>query len=446
LALCLGGCHQAAPAAESADDEAEPIAVVVEPVRRETIELTLSGVGLVMATPGGRTQVSNVIEGQVTEVLVAEGDSVEAGQPIARLDDRLAQIELADALAARDELSATLAALKAPPREPERMQAELDVERAKIATGIAEKALARLEPLRLRGEISEQQLFEARERVHDAQLAASAAAQRQRALLQGPTPEAIREAEAKVTRAETAIRSVRSRIELYTLKSSRAGVINRVSANPGQWLAIGTSVAEVIHADEVLVQVGVSPRDAARVALKQRATIIQRTAGGIKTSATSPHEDAQHEGGAQHAEASDSLVGEVSFIGREALAANGLAPVDIRVKNPNGALRLGTLVDVAIVIGALRDVLTVGESAIVPGEEGSQVIAVEDGKTKLVNVEVGPHDRGRVQVIAKALHEGDQIIARGAYNLPEDTPVAAEQADEGAAESATGAESEKAPR
>jgi RND family efflux transporter MFP subunit len=380
-----------------------------------------------------------MIEAQVTEVLVAEGDSVAAGQPIAHLDDRLAQIDLADAMAARDELAATLAALKAPPREPERLQAELDIQRAKIAKDIADKALAKLEPLRERGEISEQQVFEARERVHDAQLAADAAAQRQRALLQGPTPEAIREAEAKVTRAETAIRSVRSRMELYTLKSSRAGVINRISANPGQWLALGTSVAEVIHADEVIVQVGVSPRDAARVAVKQAATVSQRH--GAEAAPASDAKSGDEAAG---------LRGEVSFIGRETLVANGLIPVDIRVMNPQAALRLGTLADVEIIVGAVRDALTVSESALVPGEEGSQVIAVEEGKTKPVAVEVGVHHDGRVVVTAKELHEGDQVVVRGAYNLPEDTPVkdenAAEQessAKEGAKEPASDQDAKK---
>ena len=165
-------------------------------VRRANLDVSLDALGIVVGLPGSRVQVTNAIEGQVVEVLVTEGQEVQTGQPIARLDERLRARRLERQARGADELAATLAVLKATPREPEprrsrtRFAAYSRRTRGgsvgpRAAGAVAEK----------RGEISEQQFFEAKERVRDAELAEQAAGQRQKALLQGPTPEAVHEAQ-----------------------------------------------------------------------------------------------------------------------------------------------------------------------------------------------------------------------------------------------------------
>ncbi|MEX2185171.1 MAG: efflux RND transporter periplasmic adaptor subunit [Pirellulales bacterium] len=315
-------------------------------------------------------------------------------------------IDLADKQAARDELAATLAVLKTPPREPERLQADLDVRRAQVAKEVAQAALDRLDPLARRGEISEQQVFEAANRVRDAELAEQAADQRRKALLQGPTPEAVHEAETKVARAEAAIAGTETRLKYYSLAAPRVGVINRVTTNPGQWLTVGTLVAELIDADNVLVQVGVPAAEAWRVKVGQTAAVSPRGVNG--------------------AAAGEPLAGKVAFVGLEAQAANGLVPVNIRVDNAEGKLRLATVAAADIVVDSLANVLAVPERAVVPSEEGAVVMAVRDGKIEVVAVEIGARDQGLVQVTSPDLREDEVVVIGGAYNLPEGTAVTSE--------------------
>ena len=102
LALVLSGCGGGAPAAAT---EAGPTAAA--PVAPSNIAIVSEG----RVVPAEDVQLSFFTTGQVDEVLVAEGDSVQAGDIVARLGNR-EQIE-AQIAAAESELVAANQALKA---------------------------------------------------------------------------------------------------------------------------------------------------------------------------------------------------------------------------------------------------------------------------------------------------------------------------------------------
>ncbi len=94
--MLLAGCSDLAPSAETQTNEQSGAVVVqVEPVRIATFEKVISGVGTCTAIPTHQSSITAAVDGLVDKILVAEGTRVTAGDPLIRLDDQLAQNELA---------------------------------------------------------------------------------------------------------------------------------------------------------------------------------------------------------------------------------------------------------------------------------------------------------------------------------------------------------------
>jgi RND family efflux transporter MFP subunit len=406
---CLHGTHELEPN----EHGEKPVAVEAEPVREMRMEQILRSIGTTSPLPSNRVIVAPAVEGIVAEILVDEGDEVKAGQPIVRVDDRLAQRELAERKAARAELEAQATLLKAPPRPEEQHVADMEVERARVAEELAQTVVDRLIPLNRRKEISDQQLFEAQQKQRDAKLARQVAEGHRTVLMLGPKAEAVAEVEAKIARADAAIMSAETRLAYFTLTSPRPGYVEKINCHPGQLLAVGTVAAEVLDWSQVRITVGVPARDAALLRNGQEARILD------------DHDalDAASHEAAGHEEEEEPLVGKIVFIGAEATSETGTVPVHVHVSNHDQRLRLHTVVALEIVVNVVPDALVVPESAVVELEEGPTIAIVHEGKAEILHPKVGLRQHGLIQVIDDELHAGDLVITRGGYNLPEDTPL-----------------------
>lgn len=97
LALLLGACGGDGPGAQQGRGEQPPAVVTVTPVTTESLSLTREYTGRVS---GFRTiEVRARVEGILEERLYDEGESVEAGDPLFRIDQRPLQIALDNARA-----------------------------------------------------------------------------------------------------------------------------------------------------------------------------------------------------------------------------------------------------------------------------------------------------------------------------------------------------------
>src|SRR6476646_6962822 len=169
------GCERSA-AVTIADEggaaaEEEPsVVVVVQPVEKRKLGQTVTALGRCEAMPQRWALVTPVIEGRVDAILAKPGDQVAAGQPIVQLNTTLAQADVAEKLAARDSLDASLRALESLPRTEEQKGSKLAVDQADIAKQRAQAVLDRLRPLRERNEVPDAQIFEAEMGLKQAEL------------------------------------------------------------------------------------------------------------------------------------------------------------------------------------------------------------------------------------------------------------------------------------
>jgi len=405
LLFALAGCgHGGASSAEEAHSgEAEAVVTVqVEPARRETVVETVEGLGRCEALPDHLATLNPAVEGHVHALLVEQGASVEKGQPIVELDNAVAKADLAEKTATRDGLKASLALLNSRPRPEERRANELAVAQAKIAVERAERTAEQLRPLRASRTVSDQQVYEAEKAVDTAKLQLATAEAQLTVQTMGPRPEAVAEAEAKIKTAEGAVEFSKVHLDLHTIRSPITGVLDSLTCHPGQTIAIGAAIGEVVDTRRLFASVWLPTRHASSVKVGQSAE--------IKLDVASEGEEGV-------------MKGKVAYVGRVADAQTGNLPVHVLVENPKGLLTLGQTVQVTITVSEKPNVLTVPVAAIVDQGEGPVLSVIRGGKTVSLHPEIGSSHAGRVEVSKIELKPGEPVIIEGGYNLPEGTPV-----------------------
>lgn len=170
---------------------------------------------------------------EIRSLGVKRGDRVEAGAPIATLEDSEVRIAVAQADAALAQAEAQLANLKQG-RRPEEL-AVLEAARlsAAAAKAAAERTLARIEDLSKRGIAAQADLDAARTQM-DQTSAALAQAEANMAVAKLPArPEEIRAAEQAVSQAKAVRDQASWRLSKRSLLAPAAGRINDVIRNPG---------------------------------------------------------------------------------------------------------------------------------------------------------------------------------------------------------------------
>ena len=197
-----------------------PATVRIDVARSEPLETWRESTGQIRASR--RSVLAAEEEGLVAEVLVREGEPVQAGQIVARLDDTRAQLELRRA-------RAVLAASHAAAAEREAL---LDN---------AQRDLDRVQATFDRGGGNEREIDTARTELAAAQARLDAA-------------------KADVTLNEVLVDLAQERVEDMTIRAPFAGRIVRRIAEAGQWLGGGDSVAEVVSLGVVEAWVDVPER------------------------------------------------------------------------------------------------------------------------------------------------------------------------------------------
>jgi RND family efflux transporter MFP subunit len=404
------------PGSEADGDREKEIRVTVrvEAARRSTVADTVEGLGRSEAIPAKLATLTPAVEGHVHDLLAKQGDTVRKDQPIVELDKAVALADLAEKTATRDSLKASLALLKSLPRPEERRANELAVEQARVAVERARAVLDKLKPLRSSNLASEQQVFDAEKALQAAALQQRTAEAQLHAMMIGPRPEAVAEAEAKITVAEGAVAFSRAHLDFHTIRSPIDGVLDSLTCHPGQTIAIGAPIGEVVDTNQIFVSVYLPERSAQAVRAGQRARV--RIAESRQESSPAPAtEDAR-------------LEGKVDFVGRIADPQTGNLRVLILVDNTAGRLTVGETMGVTIAVGERTGVLEVPSIAILDLGEGPVLGVVRDGKTVALHPELGTSHEGWVAISGTDLKEGEPVIIDGGYNLPEGTPVEVQQA------------------
>jgi membrane fusion protein (multidrug efflux system) len=116
------------------------------------------------------------------------------------------------------------------------------------------------------------------------------------------------------------------------------------------------------------------------------------------------------------------FTGQITAIAPQ-IDVNGRAlQIRAHVPNPDGILRSGLFVRVAIAAASRENALLVPESAIVPEGEARFAFVVENGKVRRVPVKLGERRIGEVEVL-EGLSAGQEVVTAGQQRLRDGAAV-----------------------
>lgn len=340
----------------------QPASVVVAPVERKPITVASRLVGTV--EPMMRSTVAAEQAALLQERHFDEGQTLEKGALLAKLDDSLLTRRLASTEAALRSSQAQL-------QRARLLEQNFSRERDRI-TGLYEQSVA-----------TEKEYYDAINEHERAQ--ASIAVE-----------------EATVAERQAAVDELKIQIEKTSVVAPFAGVVNRRYVEVGQWVRQGDPVAELVALDPLYVRTGVPEGVLARLKPGTTARFSVDALGGREFEA------------------------QVAEILPVADPESRTFAVRLRVENPERVLRPGMFARVTFT--QRDDTwLVVPKDGIVRVRGQPMVILAVNGMARGVPVTLGAGDATSQAVRSEGLKENDQVITRGNEGLMDGMPVQVQQ-------------------
>jgi HlyD family secretion protein len=211
--------------------------------------------------------------GRVIGRTVREGDRVQSGQLIARLDDAEQQSQLALRRAELAAAEAQLAELEAGSRPQEIAAAAATLRSAEADRDRVRLDFARQEELRKKQVISDRDFETAQAQLKVAEARAAEAAERLKLIQEGPRVETIRQARARTEQARAAVALATTQLENTRLTSPLAGVVLSHNIEPGEFVSAGTPVVTVAETTHLWVRAYLDQPDLGRVRHGQKVVV-----------------------------------------------------------------------------------------------------------------------------------------------------------------------------
>ena len=220
------------------------------------------------------------LPGRVTERPVFEGDSVKAGQLIARLDDaeQKEQLDLSRAELAGSE--AALAELEAGSRPQEIASAEATLRSANAELNRVQLDFVRQQDLRTKNVIADRDFETAQAQLKVAEAHASETAERLKLVREGPRTETIQQARARVAQVRASVALAETHLAETRLYSPLTGAVLSHNIEPGEYVSAGTPIVTVADTLHTWVRAYVNQTDLGRVQLGQKLVVHTDTAPG----------------------------------------------------------------------------------------------------------------------------------------------------------------------
>ncbi|OWK39066.1 efflux RND transporter periplasmic adaptor subunit [Fimbriiglobus ruber] len=354
------GCGRAP---QSAEKDPPPAPIKWEEARQLFLEEWTELVGSTQPLPDHAARVTSPVAGRVLAVLpkngekpIVEGQLVEEGEVLVRLDATAIHANLAKAEAAKKVL-----------------QAERDV--AAVTVKQASLDVKSLEDLKQTPNTS----------------LVSPIALEKAALALESARASVLALDRKLEAADKEEAALKLEIQLFVLTAPRKGRLGRLQVVIGQTLPAGAAVAEVLGIDdEIDVLCFVSAADARKVQLGQSA----RVGGFDKDSATEAGADPE---------------GKVVFVADQAEAETGSFAVKIRFPNRDLKLRANSVARVRILTRPGKSCWAVPESALLEDQDPPGIVLVEDvAVTK--NAEGKDEQTGKVRRLRAVIGVRDRIL------------------------------------
>lgn len=367
---------------------------VAQPVKSYKVSRTYTGETAALRT----SRVGFERGGNLVSVSVREGDRVQSGQPLARLDIRNLEAQRLQLEADKAQALAVLAELEAGPRIEDIAAAEATVRRIKQDLALKRTQRSRREFLYERGAISQEELdeFAYGQGVQQAQL--EEARSRLAELRNGTRPEQIQAQRAAVQQLDAAIAELNVNIQKSTLRAPFAGIVSSREVDEGTVVNAGQSVIRLVENAAPEARIGMPTITASKLQLGDAQTV---TLNGNRYEATVT-----------------AILPEVDPETRTQVVVFQLDPTAVPNINPGQTVRAEISETVPtdgiwLPISALtQDIRGLWSTyLIVPIDEGEDSYEVQPESVEIL------HQEGDKALVRGTLEAGDLVVAEGVHRL-----------------------------
>lgn len=220
------------------------------------------------------------VGGRISQIEFEEGDRVEPGQTVARLDDTPYRDEVNLARARQSQAAAELHKFQTGSRPQEIAQAEALVAERRATLHNLQLEYRRSKNLVAEGAVSRQSFDNAAARLQEAQARLATAREGLRLAREGFRTEDIAAARAGLKAAEAALAGALTRLADTTITAPATGTILTRVEEPGAIVQAGQTVAVLSLLDPIWVRVYVEEPDLGRIRPGMEADVFTDTAPG----------------------------------------------------------------------------------------------------------------------------------------------------------------------
>jgi membrane fusion protein, multidrug efflux system len=215
-------------------------------------------------------------------------------------------------------------------------------------------------------------------------------------------------AEAQLKSTEAHVGEIKATIERKTIRAPFSGILGIRQVNLGQYLAAGQAIVPLQSLNPIYVNFGVPQQDAPNVKIGRELHVTSDELHGLE------------------------FTGRVTAIDSVVDESTRNITVQATLYNPGNKLRPGMYVQVAVGMGASRDVVALPASAINYAPYGDSVYVVSDLKDPKTGkaykgvrqqfVKVSG-SRGDQVGIVSGVNAGDEVVTSGVFKLRNGAPV-----------------------
>jgi len=236
------------------------IEVDTEKVEKRTIKETVSASGRIF--PGKEVKISSDVSGEIVELYVMEGDSVKAGQLLAKIDPEayvsVVQQGQAGLSRAKSQLALSKSQKESSLAAKEQILAQLNNAQKIHERNVQLKNEGILSESEFEASLSSLETFKANLKSAEANIRSS--------------EQSIKSAEYTVESSEASLKELRTNLNRTTIKAPVSGIVSSLSVEQGERVVgtiqmTGTEMMRIANLSSMEVQVDVSENDIVRVNL-----------------------------------------------------------------------------------------------------------------------------------------------------------------------------------
>lgn len=321
--------------------------------------------------------------GKIMEIPVKEGDHVEAGAVLFRVDDQDARLQLAQAKASYQAAEVSFANAEKASRE------NTGVKPAEIAFNTARDNFSRIQALYASGDVSQVDYENARAQMDSASVQLQAARNGQSGNYDA--------AKAQLDGARAALDIVQKRYDDCSVTSPITGMVTNIYIEVGQMVSPQVKAAAVIDDSGRKVKIQVADLDIDQISLGTEMNVSLQTLG-------------------------ESCKGSISGISSVSDPSTGMFTVTVTLEEASRVSYIGLTADLRVADGKESSSVYVPAKCIQSDESGAFVYKVADGTVVKTAVIQGKKKNAYMEV-TEGLAAGDEVVMQSSNELTDGEKV-----------------------